>query len=175
MGYFFGRAGLVSPTVTRQEYLGAVDQAFEALSGEKRRGIEDDALGDLVAGRPLCAIRAFSSLLARRPDDATLHRLIGMSYSCAGNARLAACHLEIALMLLTRATACRTSLLRSLRIELEASVVRLALMAAYRRLGHRAGVAGCLLAQNRPLAWDIHPAGSPGRGSGYSIWYRRSL
>ena len=58
-------------------------------------------------------------------------------------------------MLLGRATTPGISLLQSLRIEFEASVVRLALTAAYERLGHRAGVIRCLLGQDHPLAWDI--------------------
>ena len=57
---------------------------------------------------------------------------------------------------LRRAATPGISLLQSLRIEFEASVVRLALTAAYERLGHRAGMIRCLLAQNQPLAWRIH-------------------
>ncbi len=156
MGYSFGRGSPVSPIVTRKEYLNAVDRAFNALSREqRRRTANEDVLEDLVAGRPELAARVFSVLLERRPDDPTLHRVLGNSYFRAGDARRAARHLEIALMLLARATTPGISLLRSLRIEFEASIVRLALMAAYERLGHHAGVVRCLLAQNRPLAWDI--------------------
>jgi hypothetical protein len=156
MGCFLARGVPIFPVVTRREYLNAVHLAFDSLSRERRGTACDDVLVDLVGGRPVRAACVFSSLLERTPDDPTLHRMLGMSYFRAGNARLAARHLEIALRLLTRATTPDISLLRSLRIELEASVVRLALMAAYERLGHRAGVIRCLVAQSRPLAWDVH-------------------
>lgn len=156
MGCFLARGVPMSPVVTRREYLNAVDRALDSLSRERRGAAYEAALEDLVGGRPVRAAYVFSSLLQRRPDDPTLHRMLGISYVHAGNARLGARHLEIALMLLGRATTPGISLLRSLRIEFEASVVRLALMAAYKRLGHRAGVIRCLLAQSQPLAWDIH-------------------
>jgi hypothetical protein len=144
--------------VTPREYLGAVDRAFDWLSHEPRGAAYEDGLQDLVEGRPVRAACVFSALLERRPGDATLHRMLGISYVRAENARLGARHLEIALMLLGRAAAAAPgiSLVRSLQIELEASVVRLALTAAYERLGHRAGMIRCLLAQHHPLAWDIH-------------------
>jgi|RhiMetdeSRZDD1v2_1073273.scaffolds.fasta_scaffold230844_2 hypothetical protein len=125
----------MSPVVTRREYLNTVDLAINSLSCERRETPSEDA--------------------ERWRDDPTWHRILGVSYFRAGNARLAARHLEIALMLLGRATIPGISLLRSLRIEFEASVVRLALMAAYKRLGHRAGVTRCLVAQMRPLGWDL--------------------
>jgi hypothetical protein len=153
MGYLLGRSFSISPVVTRKEYLNVVDRAFDSLS--HRRGTAyEDALENLVGGRPVRAACVFSSLLERMPDDPTLHRMLGISYSHMGNARLAARHLETALMLLGRATTPGDSLLRSLRIEFEACVVRLALIVVYTRVGHRAGVARCLLAQNRPVAWD---------------------
>jgi hypothetical protein len=156
MGCFLARGVPIFPVVTRREYLNAVHRAFDSLSCERRGTAYDAALVDLVGGRAVRAAGVFSSLLERRPDDPTLHRMLGMSYFRAGNGRLGARHLEIALRLLTRATTPDISLLRSLRIEFEASVVRLALMAAYERLGHRAGVIRCLVAQSRPLAWDVH-------------------
>jgi hypothetical protein len=156
MGCFLARGVPISAVVTRQEYLNAVDRALVSLSRERPGAAYEDALEDLVGGRPVRAACVFSSLLERRPDDPTLHRVLGISYFQAGNARLGARHLELALMLLGRATIPGISLRRSLRIEFEASVVRLALMAAYERLGYRAGVTRCLLAQNQPLAWDIH-------------------
>ncbi len=154
MGYLLGRSFSISPVVTRKEYLNVVDCAFDSLSRRRRGPYYEDALEDLVGGRPVRAACVFSSLLERRPNDPTLHRLLGISYSHTGNARLAARHLEIALMLLGRATTPGDSLLRSLRIEFEACLVRLALMVVYKRVGHRAGVLRCLLAQNRPVAWD---------------------
>lgn len=156
MGCFLGRGVPIVPAVTRREYLNAVHRAFDSLSRERRGTAYDAALVDLVGGRPVRAACIFSALLQRRPNDPTLHRMLGVSCFRAGNPRLAARHLEIALMLLMRATTPDISLLRSLRIELEASVVRLALMAAYERVGHRAGVIRCLVAQSRPLAWDVH-------------------
>jgi hypothetical protein len=156
MGCVLPRKVPMSPVVTRREYLDMVDLALDSLSRERRGPAYEDALKDLVEGRPVWAAFVLSSLLERRPDDPTLHRVLGLSYFHAGNARLAARHLEIALMLLGRATIPGLSLLRSLRIEFEASVVRLALMAAYKRLGHRAGVIRCLVAQTRPLGWDLH-------------------
>jgi len=155
MGCVLPRKVPMSPVVTRREYLDMVDLALDSLSRERGMAYED-ALEDLVEGRPAWATGVLSSLLERRPDDPTLHRVLGIGYFHAGNARLAACHLETALMLLGRAAVPGISLLRSLRIELEASVVRLALMAAYKRLGHRAGVIRCLVAQTRPLGWDLH-------------------
>ena len=71
------------------------------------------------------------------PDDPTRHRILGISHFRAGNTRFAARHLEVVLMLLGRATTPGISLLLWLRIEFEASVVRLALMAAYKRLTAR--------------------------------------
>ena len=146
MGYFLRRSSPISPVVTRKEYLTAVDRAFDALSRDQRRGTANKgALNDLASGRPIHAALVLSSLLERKPDDPTLHRLLGISYLNAGNPQLATRHLETALMLLTRATSPGISLLRSLRIEFEACVVRLALVAAYERLGHHAGVVSCLL------------------------------
>lgn len=156
MGYLLGRSFPISPVVTRKEYLNAVDCAFASLSYQHRGTAYQSALDDLAAGHPVRAARAFSFLLKRQPDNATLHRMLGISYCRAGKARLATRHLERALVLLTRASTRRTSLVHSLHIEVEASVVRLALMSVYNCLGHRARVVGCLLAQTRPLAWDIH-------------------
>ena len=158
MGCFLARGVPISPVVTPREYLDAVDHALDSLSHErKRRGAAyEQALEDLVGGRAVRAACVFSSLLERRPDDPTLHRMLGISYFRAGNARLAVLHLKTALVLLGRATTPSISLLQSLRIEFEASVVRLALTAAYERLGHRAGMIRCLLAQNQPLGWSIH-------------------
>jgi hypothetical protein len=146
------------PVVTPREYLEAVDRALDSLSGEPWGAAYEDGLKDLVGGRPVRAACVFSALLERRPGDPTLHRMLGISYLRAADARLGARHLEIALMLLGRAAAAAPgiSLYRSLQIEFEASVVRLALTAAYERLGHRAGMIRCLLTQNHPLAWDIH-------------------
>lgn len=156
MGYSLRRSSPSSPVVTRREYLNAVRWALDSLSYQRRGAADDAALEDLVGGRPVRAACVFSSLLERRPDDPTVHRMLGISYFHAGNARFAARHLEIALMLLTRTATPGLSLFRSLRIEFEASVVRLALMAAYERLGDRAGVIRCLVAQSHPLAWDAH-------------------
>jgi hypothetical protein len=154
MGYFFGQGPPISPAVTRREYLDAVDRAFESLSHENRGIAYGNALENLVGGRPIRAAQLFSLLLERWPDDPTLHRMLGISYFGAGDARLAASHLEAALVLLARAITPGISLLRSLRIEFEAAVVRVALMAAYERIGHHAGLVRCLLAQNRLMAWD---------------------
>ncbi len=156
MGYLLARSFPAAPMVTRKEYLNVVDRAFDSLTRKRRGPAYREALEDLAASRPVRAASGFSALLARRPDDPTLHRMLGISYLRAGKARLAACHLEIALRLLGRATTPGCSLLRSLRIEFEASVVRLALVAVYERLGHRAGVTRCLLAQHQPLAWGIY-------------------
>jgi hypothetical protein len=156
VGYLLARRLPAAPMVTRKEYLNVVDRAFDSLSRKRRGPAYREALEDLAANRPVRAASGFSALLARRPDDPTLHRMLGTSYLRAGKARLAACHLEIALRLLGRATHPGCSLLRSLRIEFEVSVVRLALVTAYERLGHRTGVIRCLLAQNHPLAWQIY-------------------
>lgn len=155
MGYFLGRGSPIAPVVTRKEYLDAVDRAFDALSREQRWAAHGRDLDALVAGRPGRAA-ALSSLLKERGDDPTLHHLLGISYLRAGRARLAVRHFEIALALLARAIGPTISLVCSLRIELEASLVRLALATAHERLGHRASAARCLLAQNRPLSWDVH-------------------
>ena len=157
MGYFFGRLPIsLDPVVTRKEYLDASDRAVDALAHEADR--QDTAyrhaLECLAAGRPARAARAFSSLLEQQPRDPALHRMLGISHFRAGNARLAARHLETALILLTRAESPGIPLVRTLGIEVEASVVRLALVAAYERLGHRARVIRCL-SQNRPLTWPI--------------------
>ncbi|MBI2525056.1 MAG: hypothetical protein HYV93_03650 [Candidatus Rokubacteria bacterium] len=163
MGYFFGRLPIAfDPVVTRQEYLDAADRALDALAHEadRRDAAYRHALEYLAAGRPARATRAFSSLLEQRPRDPTLHRMLGISHFHAGNARLAVRHLETALILLTRAEAAGIPLVRTLRIEVEACVVRLALVAAYARLGHRAGVIRCL-SQNRPLTWPIRSRRGP--------------
>jgi hypothetical protein len=125
MGCFLARGVPISPVVTPREYLDAVDHALDSLSHEReRRGAAyEQALEDLVGGRAVRAVCVFSSLLERRPDDPTLHRMIGISYFRAGNARLAVLHLTTALMLLGRATTPAHLLLQSLRT-FEASVVR---------------------------------------------------
>lgn len=157
MGRFLARGVPLSPVLTPREYLDAVDHALDSLSHERDRlgAAHKQALEDLAGGRAVRAVCVFSSLLERRPDDPTLHRMLGICYFRAGNARLAVLHLKTALVLLGRATTPGISLLHSLRIEFEASVVRLALTAAYERLGHRAGMIRCLLGQDHPLAWNI--------------------
>jgi hypothetical protein len=160
MGYFL-RHGFPSsrdPIVTQREYLHAVDRVLDAVAHEsERRGpVFRHALEHLVAGRPRRAVRLFALLVERQPHDAALHRMLGISHFRSGNARLAARHLETALMLLAGAEKPGIPLVRTLRIELEASLVRFALVTAYARIGHRAGIARCLL-QDRPLAWSIHP------------------
>ena len=155
MGCFFARRLPIFPVVTPSEYLKAIGRALDSSS--RRRGAAyENGLEHLAGGRPLRAARVFSSLLERRPVDPTLHRALGLSYLHAGKARLAARHLELALVLFGRATTPNPALLPSLRLEFEASVARFALTATYKRLGHRAGVISCLLAQNHPLSWDIH-------------------
>lgn len=154
MGCFFARRVPMFPVVTPSEYLDAVERALD-LPSRKRGAAYKNGLEHLVGGRPVRAARIFSSLLERRPADPTLHHALGLSYLRSGNARLAARHLELALVLLGRITTPSPSLLHSLRIEIEASVARFALTATYKRLGHRAGVIYCLLAQNQPLSWDI--------------------
>ncbi len=159
MGCFLARGVSISPVVTPREYLDAVTRALDSLSPEcERRGAAYARPSRISWGAELCG-RPVSShcCLERKPDDPTLHRMLGISYARAGNARLAVGHLTMALGLLERAPTPGLSLVHSLRIEFEASMVRLALMAAYEQLGHRAGLIRCLLAQHHPIAWDLHP------------------
>ena len=153
MGYFFGR-GRPALLVTTREYLNACTHASDALAHEAdgRGTAYRHAIESLAAGHPARAARSLSSMIRRKPRDPVLHRMLGISYFRSGETRLAARHLEAALLLLTRAERPGIPLVHTLRIELEACLVRLALVAVYDRLGHRAGTVRCLR-QNGPLAW----------------------
>ena len=152
MGYHFGR-GQPAWLVTTREYLTAFDRASVPLAHEANRGSAyRDAIESLGAGHPTRAVRMFSSMLARTPRDPALHRRLGITYFCSGALPLAAHHPETALRLLASAGRPGIPLVRTLQIEFEAGLVRLALVAVYDRLGHRADTVRCLR-QEGPLGW----------------------
>lgn len=147
MGYFHPNAlpPAEPPAVTVREFMDALGWALGAIAAEALDRRYRRAVEDLARGCPRRAVARLRVHLGEYPHDPALHRRLGLSYLCAGNARRAAHHLEAALLLLDRAAAAAPPLAVSLRLQVEAAVVRLGLVAVYERLGHRAGMIRCLL------------------------------
>jgi hypothetical protein len=76
--------------------------------------------------------------LRRRPEEETIHRLLGLGYLARGQVEPAVRHLEIALGLIGRETQRAAGLTEAVRLQFEAATLRLVLIRLYGRLGNEA-------------------------------------
>jgi cytochrome c-type biogenesis protein CcmH/NrfG len=88
--------------------------------------------------------------LRRRPEEETIHRLLGLGYLARGQVGLAVRHLEIALGLIGTEAQRAVSLTEAIRLQCEAATLRLVLIRLYGRLGNDA--------RARALAQDVQAA-----------------
>ena len=77
--------------------------------------------------------------LRRRPEEETIHRLLGLGYLARGQVGLAVRHLEIALELIRTEAQCAVGLTEALWLQCEAATLRLVLIRLYGRLGNEPG------------------------------------
>lgn len=145
MGFYLGSRGRenspgeVTPTVTPREYVFGLSCAIRSVTGgdRYRRETYRRATRALLEDGPAVAVRALATLLAASPDDAGLHRALGLAQFCAGNLRGAVMHLETALALSEREATAGVWLQRSFRARLEGALARLALLHVHLWLGRR--------------------------------------
>lgn len=143
MGYYFrcdrdrGLTGDLCPTITAGEYVSAFSSVIRILAGssERRRHRDQEGLRSLRVASVNHAARVLSDLVLRDPNDQSAHRLLGIARLCQGNLMAAVKHLEIALGLLRREAAIRVNLCDTLRVQCEASLLRLVLVPLYIKVG----------------------------------------
>jgi hypothetical protein len=145
MGYFVPhRIGdlAAEPAVTPREYGSALYSAIEQVVQNSPRGYAayERGIALLVAGRPHAATRAFTSFVRLRPEDPVGHRMLGLAHLNAGHFVAGLGHLVIALKILRHDAGTTMTLRDSLRLHLEAALVRLLLLPLCERLGDREAV-----------------------------------
>ncbi len=131
-----------SPVVTPREYIALLSRAIERVRQTPGRRCDSYARGvaHLGSGQPNSAIRAFDSFVRRCPDDPTGHRMLGLAHLAAGHFEPGFRHLVLALKILRREVRSTVSLRESLRLQLEAGLVRLLLLPLCGRLDQRAAM-----------------------------------
>ena len=148
MGLYLGprRAGDLtddpSPVVTPREYISLFSSAIRSVS-RAPKGKGDGyqrGVACFAAGQPDLAVRAFARLVRLHPDDPAGHRMLGLAHLGAGNSAGGFRHLGLALKILRRDVQMANRLRESLRLQLEAGLVRLFLLPLCARSGDRAAL-----------------------------------
>lgn len=101
-----------------------------------RRDSYERGVFHLAAGRPTSAVRAFHSFVSVYPDDPAGHRMLGAAHLAAGHLVAGFTHLVLALKILRQDVRLPIPLRETIRLQLEAGLVRLLLLPLCRRLGH---------------------------------------
>ncbi len=143
MGFYFGseldkRPNLdLTPTVTPREYVSVLSGVIRALTECPQQHCRGCQLGlrYLTAPSPGMAVAFFTELVGRGPEDHLAHRLLGIAHLRQGNLRASAKHLELALGLLRREAAVRTTLYDTFRVQYETALLRVVLVPLHMRLG----------------------------------------
>jgi hypothetical protein len=130
------------PVVTPREYSALLFSAIESVLQTPARTCDSYKRGvaHLVSGRPNSAVHAFSSFVRLYPDDPTGHRMLGLAHLAAGHFVAGFGHLVLAWKILRRDARSPGPLRKSVRLQLEAALVRLFLLPLYGRLGQRAAI-----------------------------------
>jgi hypothetical protein len=148
MGFYLPsrQKGDLNPVITPREYVSllrnAVEQVVQA-SGRRSEGYER-GVADLAAGQPSSAVDAFDRFVHRYPEDPVGHRMLGLAHLAAGHFKLGLAHLTLALKILKRDGGLPIPLCESLRLQLEAGLIRLLLLPLCVRLGLRGSVSRLL-------------------------------
>ncbi len=144
MGFYLParQKGDLNPVITPREYLfllgDAIEQVVHAPGGS--RGGYKRGVAELSAGRSTSAIDAFDRFVHRYPEDPIGHRMLGLAHLGAGHFKLGLAHLILALKILKRDASMPIPLGESLRLHLEAGLIRLLLLPLCMRLGLRGSV-----------------------------------
>ena len=144
MGFYLPsrQKGDLNPVITPREYVFLLRNAIERVVQAPVRGCDgyERGVADLAAGRPSSAVDAFDRFVHRYPEDPVGHRMLGLAHLAAGHFKLGLAHLTLALKILKRDVGMPIPLCESLRLQLEAGLIRLLLLPLCMRLGLRASV-----------------------------------
>jgi hypothetical protein len=144
MGFYLPsrQKGDLNPVITPREYVVLLRNAIERVVQAPVRGRDgyERGVADLAAGRPSSAVDAFARFVHRYPEDPVGHRMLGLAHLAAGHFKLGLAHLTLALKILKRDVGMPIPLCESLRLQLEAGLIRLLLLPLCMRLGLRASV-----------------------------------
>ena len=132
----------LNPVVTPREYVLLLRGAIERVVQAPVRSCDGykHAVAELSAGRSSSAVDAFDCFVHRHPEDPVGHRMLGLAHLGAGHFKLGSAHLILALKILKRDVSVSTPLGESLRLQLEAGLIRLVLLPLCMRLGLRGSV-----------------------------------
>jgi hypothetical protein len=136
MGFYLGSARTrlllddFSPTITPGEYIAALSAGLRSYSRLAHCDCCDIRL----------LVRTLSHLMCRYPNDSVAHRMLGVAYFHAGRLSSAARHLETALALLKRDASDHSTLTSAIRIQLDAALIRVALLPIYASRGQHAAL-----------------------------------
>jgi len=130
------------PTVTPREYVSALYSAIDGViqNAPRQRAPYERGIAFLVTGRPHAATRAFARVVRLCPEDPAGHRMLGLAHLGTGHLVTGFGHLVTALKILRRDARMARPLRDSLRLHLDAALVRLLLLPVCGRLGHRDAV-----------------------------------
>ena len=148
MGFYLGRRRAGDPTddpspvVTPREYVSLLSNAIESVLQTPAKGCDsyERGVAHLASGRPNAAVHAFASFVRLYPDDPVGHRMLGIAHLAAGHFVTGFKHLVLALKILRREVRLPIPLHETVRLQLEAGLVRLVLLPLCGRLGQRAAM-----------------------------------
>jgi hypothetical protein len=144
MGFYLPsrQKGDLNPVITPREYVLLLGDAIEQVvqAPVRSRNSYKRGVADLAAGRARSAVDAFDRFVHRNPKDPVGHRMLGLAHLAAGHFKPGFLHLALALKILRRDVGLPLPLAESLRLELEAGLIRLLLLPLCMRLGLRASV-----------------------------------
>jgi hypothetical protein len=145
MGLYFARLHWTIPdgpsaSITWQEYTSALSTAGDrgALSTAASVNPDGPAGPFVTRGLDETEMARLRTQLRRRPEEATIHRLLGLGYVARSQVELAIRHLEIVLELIGTETQRAVGLTEAVRLQIEAATLRLVLIRLYGRLGNEA-------------------------------------
>lgn len=158
MGFYFASShrgiapGAYVPTVTAQEYLGALRDAQTALLGAwgSRCPRCRAAAGWIARARPHVAVRALTEVVRQTPGHSHAHGLLGLAHLAGGDEGSALRHIELAFDMAQRRLTSATVLGEALRRHCELALLRLLLLRVRIKAG-RAEAARALLEDGHAL------------------------
>jgi hypothetical protein len=145
MGLYFARPRRTIPdepsaSITWHEYMSALSAAADPGASIAAGIIHPDGPARLAVARALDGTEMvrLRTQLRRRPEEETIHRLLGLGYLARGRIELAVRHLEIALGLVGTEMQRAVGLTEAVRLQFEAATLRLVLIRLHGRLGNEA-------------------------------------
>ena len=132
----------LNPVLTPREYVSLLGNAIERVVQAPVRSCDTYKRGmaEFAAGRSSSAVEAFDRFVHRYPEDPVGHRMLGLAHVGVGHFKLGLAHLILALKILKRDVSAPTPVDESLRLQLEAGLIRLLLLPVCMRLGLRGSV-----------------------------------